>query len=332
MENISLQFLNLPNTNNNFSHKTLPTTEITKHILSFTNSTLETSIQCVGSLYNQSCLYKNLYYIDNAFMILTVKGRFLPPYSIRTNAFAFWETTPNKRVFDTYFDLQKFVRTVIYPKVIPSVTLHFGQYWHYNIGHALFDGLYPAYLALIRFPPRHLYPFRILAGLGNCNDCWSEDVYSRFGGLGIIKLSVLNKMSRGNWFMFDELIMGSGTMCQRCTQPNLQLAGGIELDGSRLFRDRMYRQHGLIPSVIRHKSSSEGRTSHDILLAYIIDNKRFTDNDRKEINHAINQINNYTNSYLNKTINNTTKLEWPLITVTYIYYNHVKAQNHQHMN
>jgi hypothetical protein len=127
------------------------TTELTKQILSFNNSIfihsnqiLETTIQCVGSLYNQSCLYQNLYYVDSAFMILTVKGRSLPQYSVRTDAVNLWNTTPNKRVFDTYSDLENFVRTVINPKVLPYVTLYFGQRWHYNIGHALFDGLYPA--------------------------------------------------------------------------------------------------------------------------------------------------------------------------------------------
>ncbi|CAF5143952.1 unnamed protein product, partial [Rotaria sp. Silwood1] len=166
--------------------------------------------------------------------------------------------------------------------------------------HLLFDGLYPGYVALIRFPPRHLQPFRILAGVNDCNDCWSEDVYSRFGGLGLLRLSVLNKMSKSKWFMFEELVMGSGTFCQRCTQPNLQLPGGIELDASRLFRDRMYQQHGLVHSIVRQKSSSERRTSHDLLQAYIIDNKRFTSEDRKEIDDAMNEINNYTNLYLNK--------------------------------
>ncbi|CAF4490791.1 unnamed protein product [Rotaria sp. Silwood2] len=308
--------------------------EINKHTTSFTdskfihqNNKLETTIQCIGSLYNQSCLYHNLYYVDSAFMILTVKGQHLPSYSVRTDAFVLWPTTPNKRVFDSYSDLEKFVRTVIDPRIIPSVTLHFGQPWHFNIGHALFDGLYPAYVALIRFSPRHLHPFRILAGVDDCNDCWSEDIYSRFGGLGILKQSVLNKMSKGNWFMFEELVMGSGTLCQRCTQPNLQLPGGIELEASRLFRDRMYQQHGLIHPIVRQKSSSEKRTSHDLLLGYIIDNKRFTSGDRKEIDAAINEINNYTNFHLNKTINRTTKLQWPLVRVSYLFYNQVRAQN-----
>ncbi|CAF1144067.1 unnamed protein product [Rotaria sordida] len=304
--------------------------EINKHTMNITdsifihyNKTLETTIECVGSPYNQSCLYHNLYYVDSWYMILTVKGKQLPSYSIRTGAFTMVHTTPSKRVFDSYSHLERFIRTVIDPKIIPSVTLHFSQPWHDNIGHALFDGLYPAYVALIRFPPRHLHPFRILAGIDNCNTCWSEDIYSRFGGLGILKQSVLNKMSKGHWFMFEELVMGSGTLCQRCTQPNFQLPGGVELDGSRLFRDRIYQQHGLIHPIIRQKSSSEGRTSHDLLLACIIDNKRFTDEDRDEIHDAINEINNYTYSYLNKTA----KLQWPLVRISYLFYNQLRAQN-----
>ncbi|CAF3875256.1 unnamed protein product [Rotaria sp. Silwood1] len=307
---------------------------ITKHTLAITdskfihhNKTLETTIECVGSLYNQSCLYRNLYYFDHWFMILTVKGKQLPTYSVRTDAFVPSHITPNKRVFDTYSDLEKFVRTVIDPRVIPSVTVHFGQPWHDNIGHALFDGLYPAYVALIRFPPRHLQPFRILAAIADCNVCWSEDIYSRFGGLGLLRLSVLNKMSKNNWFMFEELIMGSGTFCQRCTQPSFQLPAGVELDASRLFRDRMYQQHGVLYPVVRQKSSSEGRNSSDVLQAYIIDNKRYTSEDRKEIDDAVSEINNYTNSYLNKTTNSTAKLQWPLVRVTYLFYNQIKARN-----
>ena len=284
---------------------------------------LETTIQCRGDPYNQSCLFKNLYYADNAFTILTVNGSNLPSYSIRRNAFETWDTPFNKRIFNTYSELKKFVRENIRPKMIPSLTLHFCQSWHYNIGHALFDGLYPAYVGLIRFAPRHLQPFRILAGVDICNDCWSEDVYGRFGGLGILNLRVLEQMSKGGrWFVFEELVMGSGTMCQRCNQPNLQLPGGVELDAARLFRDRMYQQHGLLPTIVRKNSSAQHRTSRDILQAFIIDNKRYTDEDRKQLNDAISAINNYTFSFRNQTI----KLQWPLINVTYLHYGDIKPQ------
>ena len=48
------------------------------------NQSLETTIQCVGSHYNQSCLFKNLYYVDSTFTILTVKGTELPYASVRS--------------------------------------------------------------------------------------------------------------------------------------------------------------------------------------------------------------------------------------------------------
>ncbi|CAF0863716.1 unnamed protein product [Adineta ricciae] len=295
--------------------------------LSYNNKTLETTVQCVGPVYNQSCLYQNLYYINSVFTMLLVKGRSLPTHSVRTNAFYLWPLVPNKREFNTYADLESFVLRIISPKRFPHVTLYFSQSWHHNIGHALFDGLYPAYVAMVRFPPRHLHPFRILAGIDDCNDCWSEDIYSRFAGLGILKQRVLNKLSQDQWFVFDEMVMGSGAMCQRCTRPNLQLPGGVELDASRLFRDRMYRQHGFVPLIRRHKSSSEYRTPNDILQAYVIDNKRFTPNDRKEMTDAMNEINNYTYSNMNQTRRNSSALKWPLINVTYIYYHMIKAQN-----
>ncbi|CAF4367497.1 unnamed protein product, partial [Adineta steineri] len=85
---------------------------------------------------------------------------------------------------------------------------------------------------------------------------------------------------------------------------------------------RMYQQHGFIHPVIRRKSSSEHRTSHDVLRAYFIDNKRFTQSDRKEINAAITEINNYTNSNINKT-----RLKGPLINVTYLDYDEVEGED-----
>jgi hypothetical protein len=312
--------------NYSLSGHSLPQTDI--HFLGV-NRSLETTVECIGDLYNQSCLYKNLYYVDSTFWVLTIKGRNLPSLAVRIGAFEIWDFFPSMCEFGSHEQLHRFIRSSADPKVISGVTLYFAQPWHFNIGHALFDGLYPAYVALIRFKSRHLRPFRLLLGIDECKDCWSEDVYARFAGLGIIKQNVLNRMSAGKWFVFDELVMGSGMMCQRCVQPNLQLPGSIELNGGRLFRDRMYVQHSLIPPVARHKQSTENRESRDVLNAFIIDNKRFTFADRKEIKAAINEINKYTTWHLKDSRLNVSKLEWPLIRVFYVYYGDVKAHNHR---
>jgi hypothetical protein len=90
----------------------------------------------------------------------------------------------------------------------------------------------------------------------------------------------------------------------------------------------MYAQHGLMPPVARHKHSAEGRGSHDILNAFIIDNKRFTYADKKEIKAAINEINKYTDTHLKASSLNISKLNWPLIRVFYVQYGRIKARNH----
>ncbi|CAF1451403.1 unnamed protein product [Adineta steineri] len=194
----------------------------TEYLANETNSTLvssdkklETRTQYISPLYNQSCLFKNLYYVHSTFTILTIKENYLPEYYLRTDAFNLWPIVLNKREFDSYFHLEIFVRNITNPRRNPYVTLYFDQPWYHNIGYALFHGLYAAYVALIRFSPRHLHPFRILVGISKCDGCWSEDVYSRFE---IIKQLVLNKLLKRRWFIFDEIIMGSGTFCQRFTE------------------------------------------------------------------------------------------------------------------
>ncbi|CAF4462938.1 unnamed protein product [Rotaria socialis] len=301
---------------------------------------LETTVTCVGSDYSRTCLYNNLYYKDKKFVVLTVRGNHLPFLLVRIGIrvgtrlkqgidpqiISFCE--PRIVQFNSSADLERFVHETAKPRVLSSVTVYFKQPWHFNIGHALFDGLYPGYMALTHFPPRHLLPFRSLIDMDNvaCETCWSEDVSSRFSGLGIIKEQILKNMSVHSWFAFNELVMGNGDMCQRCIQPNLQLAGGVELDGSRLFRDRMYKQHGLDTLVQRRKNSAEKRDPRKSLKAYFIHNKAFSVADQKEINDSIIEINKYADLYL-KNSNRIDKLEWPLVHVAYVNYRDIKVQN-----
>ncbi|CAF3059234.1 unnamed protein product [Rotaria sp. Silwood2] len=150
-------------------------------------------------------------------MVVIIKGRVLPVLAVRVYSFGTETVTPSILEFDSYSKLENFIRDSADPIVLPGVTLFLMFPWLGNIGHSLFDGLYPAYVALIRFPPRHLHPFRLLCTIDECKTCRDEDIFNRFAALGIIKHYVLNDMSNGSWFVFDELVMGSGMMCQRCT-------------------------------------------------------------------------------------------------------------------
>ena len=291
---------------------------------------LETTVDCIGSFNNQSCLFKNLYYYERTFWILTTKKITYSLLNIRIGAWIPSKLTPNRRRFYSYSDLDQFVRRELNPIVIPNLTLYFDQPWLSNIGHALFDGLYPTYVALIRFPPRHLQPFRIM--LSTFNDhrdsSLSQEVYHRFAGLGILNATSVEDMSDRASFTFEEIVIGSGSLCQRCLQPNLQLPGGVELNGSQLFRDRMYKSYGFKDSPTRQNHHSvERRDMKKPLKAYIIDNKRFTSEDRKEINVAIEIINQYTNTHRHQLTESGIKLDWPLVQVSYIRYPSIAIQN-----
>jgi hypothetical protein len=297
---------------------------------------IETTVKCVGPLYNQSCLYRNLYYTQQGFWALSLKESNLSLPGVRLEALATTDFRPHHRVFNTYEELDDFVRFNADPTMLSGLTLHFNQHWHRNVGHALFDGLYPAYIALIRFAPKHLQPFRAFVGLDSaqCNNCFSEDIYSRFAGVGLLKSNIVDWMTPNKWYVFEELLLGSGMMCQRCIQSNYQLAGGVELDGSRLFRDRMYKQHGLVPPFVRRNHSAERRHPANPLIAYVIENKRFTDIEREEIRAAIDEINNYTDLHVNKSVDDIKKLPYPLIRVLYLDYRNITAKTNitSHIN
>ena len=293
-----------------------------------------TTVRCIGPVYNQSCLYKNLYYVNRGFWALSLKESNLSLPGVRLEALATSDFRPHHRIFDTYEELHEFIRSKADPMVLPGLTIHFNQRWHRNIGHALFDGLYPAYVALIRFAPKHLQSFRVFVGLdtSQCESCFSEDVYSRFGGVGLIKSNVIDAIAPDRWYVFEELLLGSGMMCQRCIQSNYQLAGGVELDGSRLFRDRMYKQHGIIPPDVRGKHSTEKRNPKIPINAYIIHNKRFTEEEQIELKAALEEINKYTDENINKSIDEIKKLPYPLIRVIYLNYRNITAQNNLSSN
>lgn len=284
------------------------------------DQSLATTIACIGPARNRSCLFTNLYYTKKTFWILTMKHTRIsfPPVCI--GAFSVFEFSPERRAFVSYEDLETFVHNQVHPIVVSNLTVYFEQPWLENIGHALFDGLYPAYVALIRFAPRHLHPFRLLVNAPNTRyqDCWSEDVYSRFSGLGSIGLADLEALSSNKWFVFQELLMGSGKMCQRCLQPNLQLPGGVELNASRLFRDRMYEKHGLQLPTARGNHSAEQRNPRIPLSVLVIDNKRFSVQDKREIHAAIDEINGDTRMRKNIMAWNETDSNRPLIQITYL--------------
>jgi len=244
---------------------------------------VESEVECVGSSLNQSSLFKNIFYFNKTFWILTTKKSSLPLANVRVGPWIPTKLIPERRRFYSQSQFIDFLRqNHLNPTYIRNVTIYFDQLWLSNIGHALFDGLYPAYLALIRFPPRHLRPFTILLStiVDSTNTSFTYEVYRTFSGLEIRNFTEMEENSFQRSFVFEELIIGSGNMCQRCLQPDLQLPGGIHLNGSALFRQRMYHKYNLT-------FNQKKKQTMNIL---IIHNKRFTDDEKNELLQTIDEI------------------------------------------
>jgi len=235
-----------------------------------------TTVECRGLKRNRTCAFKNLYFNldDNGFQVLSLEGTTFPDFKsvMLLHKFA----SPNKirlKSFKSLFEFRDFVQTHS-PKVHEGLSLVYDSIWHFNIGHALWDGLYPAFLALCEWG-RSSEKFRSVVGIaGNCKQpgtedgkCMSEGVFRRFGGGEFLPYSGLNGTG---WHRFTDAVAGSGRKGQRSINRDYALPGASTepLDGARLFRDRMYLSHGL--------EKLRVRTSEQALNGIIIDNKRFT--------------------------------------------------------
>ena len=125
-------------------------------------------------------------------------------------------------------------------------------------------------------------------------------IFRQFGGGRLTKLSDLSKASKlpDALFLFEELVMGGADLCQRCINTLYELPGGRELDGTRLFRVRMYRMFNHLPPRPR-RSFMERRAANATLKAILIHNKRFSPRELEEIQALVAQANNDTRLNVN---------------------------------
>jgi hypothetical protein len=114
-----------------------------------------TTWRCTGEGDSRSCLFKNLYYQwmpafgKGEFQMLLKKGTELQNVQVkRADKYeGFW--SPQAVFFEDEKEIQDYVASRALLDQ-PGLSLAFNPLFHHNIGHALFDGLYPAYMALVR--------------------------------------------------------------------------------------------------------------------------------------------------------------------------------------
>ncbi len=235
--------------------------------------------------------YDNLYYIDNEYVFLTTKeniklkkiytmgGALNSSYSDR------FTLLPIIKEFLTINELTEYVNKYDI-KNIDNITCCLTHYWDHNISHALFDALYPIYLALLQFYSEEK-KFNIFVDIikivgwvfpGHASREYSVDIFKKFSKGNII----INKKNIN--YKFSVLIGGSGNAGISSVNVN-GIMPGKEINALDKMRDRMYEVY----NISRKKENKINFT--------IIKSSRYINSE----NEAIIRLNDYINSFQDRS-------------------------------
>lgn len=130
---------------------------------------IATTWRCVGDPHNRSCYFRNLYYLDGNFVMLVTWDKRVNSIDVRRANKYEGSWRPKVERFSDKGRMKDWLekKLVIEEK---GLSLYFHPLFHHNIGHAIFDGLYPAFLALVKLG-LHDRPFRpVVSASPDCFD------------------------------------------------------------------------------------------------------------------------------------------------------------------
>jgi len=253
---------------------------------------LMTKVKCKGEARNKTCDFKNLYYEggkDPTWHILLLKGHEVVDTTGLSFASKYGGPVPIAVTkFDNRKDAVAFLKRSK-PKQHHGLSLIYAAMWHQNMGHALWDGLYPAYTSLVQWG-RQDEKFRSVVDhnsecyQANTEDgrCMSEGVFKKFGMGDWISMQDLHESDR--WHCFTDAVVGSGNRGARVINRDYSLPNGREMNAVRFFRDRMYKAHGLEPPAAR-AYSAQHRYGPRSMRGIIVHNSKYSKTEKVMMTH-----------------------------------------------
>lgn len=213
--------------------------------------------------------YKNLYSIEGIIYYFSLSNETLPIVNKFTDSYG-W--VPVLKTFNNEEEIKKYIDSFESKNEIELSTLG-DNLWYGNIGHALWDGLYPLYLALIKFGYIE-DSFVLLSSDWDNKLTMSYDVITRFSGNKLIEY---NKIDKSKFIHFKTLIAGTGTTGNRVINKEYILYGEKEYSALSLFKKRLLKSYSIeIDKPIKKKYKT-----------IIINNKRFNANELSVINTIV---------------------------------------------
>jgi hypothetical protein len=219
-----------------------------------------------------SIKYTNIYSIDGVLTYLTTDSSVNPPFVTKFMNMYNWK--PKIKVFSTEDDIQNYLNTFENKQEV-ELSVIGDNLWYGNIGHSLFDSLYPVYLALVKFGYQH-DPFVWLVSDWSNKRTMSYDVITKFSGNLLMEYP---KLDNTKLIHFKTLVAGTGRA--GCTVVNQEYSMyGKKYDAIRLYKERMLKSYNIqIDKPVNKKPK-----------IIIIDNKRYSDYEKSIIDQVISYV------------------------------------------
>ncbi len=247
-------------------------------------STLFSSYETADDLDHLSIKYTNLYSVNGNIYYFASENENLPFVNKWTDSYQ-WR--PLIKIFENEEDIELFLNK---NNIEELDFILFGDVlWYGNIAHGLFDGLYPLYLAMIKFghiddkftllsndainPPTLFYNVLKVFSNNDTHYCYNqcEGQYSHcYNWLDINKV-----------YHFKTFISGAGNAGNRVMNEEYTLYGN-KYDAIKLFKNRLLKNYNIEKKVINRENPK----------IIIIDNKRYSNYERIEINKVIEHFSN----------------------------------------
>jgi hypothetical protein len=223
-----------------------------------------------GDQQNLSIKYENVYSINGEICYLTIEKNNDPPYVNKfTNQYSF---RPKIVFFDTQEDIANYVNSFSNIQEIELAAIG-DNLWYGNIGHALWDGLYPLYVALVKFGYIH-NDFVVLFGGFQNKQTLAYEPTVRFTGNDILDYYELDK---NKIIHFKILIAGTGSTGNRVINKDYTLYGEKEYQAVSYFKQRLLSRYEL-----KYDNPINSK-----LKAIIIKNKRYCEKEIESINKIV---------------------------------------------
>jgi hypothetical protein len=215
-------------------------------------------------------MYENIYIIDGIIFYFTTDPSIVQtlPYVKKWTSEYDWR--PIIRIISSADE----IRTIIAQRT-RTETIELAAYgdiiWAHNIGHALFDGLYPLYTALVKFGYKDS-PFTVFTNI--TVEERTKDIVNNFSGNPVYNY---NNVDKTRVYHIKKLISGTGETGNRVITQQYTLYGEKEYNALTYFKERMYKTYNLTVDKPLGKP----------LKAIIVDNKRYSPKEKNAMKELI---------------------------------------------